>query len=190
MTSDTMVGYVTGTFKNLASFVIDFFLTLMILFYLLRDGEGYYHAFRNMTPLHEDDKRAVFESLRITLSSVMRGLLVTALIQAVLIGIGMAATGVPYWAFLSLATAAVGLFPLGGTALVWVPATLYLAYADGWVRALILLGWCAVSVALIDNLIKPQLTGRGTGLPTLALFLGIAGGLEASVSPDCLSVPR
>ena len=50
MTSDTMVGYVTGTFKNLASFVIDFFLTLMILFYLLRDGEGYYHAFRNMTP--------------------------------------------------------------------------------------------------------------------------------------------
>lgn len=189
MTSDTMVGYVTGTFKNLASFVIDFFLTLMILFYLLRDGEGYYHAFRNMTPLHEDDKRAVFESLRITLSSVMRGLLVTALIQAVLIGIGMAATGVPYWAFLSLATAAVGLFPLGGTALVWVPATLYLAYADGWVRALILLGWCAVSVALIDNLIKPQLTGRGTGLPTLALFLGIAGGLEAYGVPGLFVGP-
>jgi predicted PurR-regulated permease PerM len=179
MTSDTMVGYVTGTFKNLAAFVIDFFLTLMILYYLLRDGEAYYHAFRQMTPLHEDDKHAVFESLRVTLSSVMRGLLVTSVLQALMIGVGMAVTGVPYWAFLSLATAAFGLFPIGGTALVWLPATAYLAYADGWIRALVLLSWCAVSVAVIDNLIKPQLTGRGTGLPTLAVFLGIAGGLEA-----------
>ncbi len=188
-TSDTMVGYVTGTFKNLASFVIDFFLMLMILFYLLRDGEGYYHALRNMTPLHEDDKHAVFESLRVTLSSVMRGLLVTSLLQAVMIGIGLAITGVPYWAFLSLATAVFGLFPIGGTAVVWVPATLYLAWASGWVRALILLGWCAVAVAVIDNLIKPQLTGRGTGLPTLALFLGIAGGLEAYGIPGLFAGP-
>lgn len=188
-TSDSMVGYVTGTFKNLASFVIDFGLALMILFYLLRDGESYYHAFRNMTPLHEDDKHAVFESLRVTLSSVMRGLLVTSLIQGVLIGAGLAATGVPYWAFLSLATAAVGLFPIGGTALIWIPAALYLAYARGWFWAIALLVWCAVAVAVIDNLIKPQLTGRGTGLPTLALFLGIAGGLEAYGVPGLFAGP-
>ncbi|HKD70064.1 MAG TPA: AI-2E family transporter [Candidatus Binataceae bacterium] len=189
LTSDTMVGYVTGTFKNLFSFVIDFGLMLMILFYLLRDGESYYHSFRDMTPLHEDDKHAVFESLRVTLSSVMRGLLVTSLIQAVFIGIGLAFTGVPYWAFLSLATAAVGLFPIGGTALIWIPAALYLLYASGWVWALILLVWCAVAVAVIDNLIKPQLTGRGTGLPTLALFLGIAGGLEAYGIPGLFAGP-
>ena len=188
-TSDSMVGYVTGTFKNLLSFVIDFGLMLMILFYMLRDGESYYHALRDMTPLHEDDKRAVFESLRITLSSVMRGLLVASLIQAVMIGIGLVATGVPYWAFLSLATAAVGLFPIGGTALVWIPAALYLAYARGWVWAIALLVWCAVAVAIIDNLIKPQLTGRGTGLPTLALFLGIAGGLEAYGIPGLFAGP-
>jgi predicted PurR-regulated permease PerM len=189
ITSDSMMGYVTGTFKNLFSFVIDFFLMLMILFYLLRDGEGYYHALRDMTPLHEDDKHAVFESLRITLSSVMRGLLVASLIQGVLIGAGLAVTGVPYWAFLSLATAAVGLFPSGGTALVWIPAALYLAYARGWVWAIALLIWCALAVAVIDNLIKPQLTGRGTGLPTLALFLGIAGGLEAYGIPGLFAGP-
>jgi predicted PurR-regulated permease PerM len=186
---DTMVGYVTGTFKNLASFVIDFGLTLMILFYLLRDGESYYHALREMTPLHEDDKHAVFESLRVTLSSVMRGLLVTSLIQGVLIGVGLAVTGVPYWAFLSLATAAVGLLPIGGTALIWIPAALYLAYARGWMWAIALLVWSAVAVAVIDNLIKPKLTGRGTGLPTLALFLGIAGGLEAYGVPGLFAGP-
>ncbi len=101
----------------------------------------------------------------------------------------MAVTGVPYWAFLSLATAAFGLFPIrrngpglgAGNALPGV--------CRGWVRALILLGWCAVAVAVIDNLIKPQLTGRGTGLPTLALFLGIAGGLEAYGVPGLFAGP-
>jgi predicted PurR-regulated permease PerM len=189
VTSDSMVSYVTGTFKNLASFVVDFGLALMILFYLLRDGESYYHAFRNMTPLHEDDKHAVFESLRVTLSSVMRGLLVTSLIQAVMIGAGLAFTGVPYWAFLSLATAAAGLFPIGGTALIWVPAALYLLYASGWVWAVVLVIWCLVAVGVIDNLIKPKLTGRGTGLPTLALFLGIAGGLEVYGVPGLFAGP-
>jgi predicted PurR-regulated permease PerM len=189
MSSDSMVGYVTGTFKKLLSFIVDFALMLMILFYLLRDGEGYYHALRDMTPLHEDDKHAVFESLRMTLSSVMRGLLVTALIQAVLIGAGLAVTGVPYWAFLSLATAAAGLFPFGGTALIWVPAALYLLYARGWFWMTVLLAWSLVVVTVIDNFIKPQLTGRGTGLPTLALFLGIAGGLEAYGVPGLFAGP-
>jgi predicted PurR-regulated permease PerM len=186
---DTLVGYVTGTFKNLLTVVIDFGLMLMILFYLLRDGESYYHAFRDMTPLHEDDKHAVFESLRVTLSSVMRGLLVTSLIQGVAIGAGLAITGVPYWAFLSVATAAVGLLPIGGTALIWIPATAYLAYTAGYAWAAALAGWCLIVVAVIDNLIKPQLTGRGTGLPTLALFLGIAGGLEAYGVPGLFAGP-
>jgi predicted PurR-regulated permease PerM len=189
LTSNSMVGYVTGTFKNLLAFVVDFALMLMILFYLLRDGESYFHALRDMTPLHEDDKHALFESLRMTLSSVMRGLLVTSLIQAVLIGAALAFTGVPYWAFLSLATAAAGLFPFGGTALVWVPAALYLLYARGWVWTTVLLVWSLIVVTVIDNFIKPQLTGRGTGLPTLALFLGIAGGLEAYGVPGLFAGP-
>ena len=189
ITSDTLVTYVTGIFKNLAAFVVDFGLMLLILFYLLRDGEGYYHAIRNMTPLHEDDKRAVFDTLRVTLSSVMRGLMLTALLQAALIGLGLFATGVPYWAFLSMATAAFGLFPFGGTALVWVPACVYLAYASGWGHAAILLAWSLAAVAVIDNLIKPKLMGRGTGLPTLALFLGIAGGLEAYGAPGLFAGP-
>ena len=107
-----------------------------------------------------------------------------------MIGIGLAATGVPYWAFLSLATAAFGLFPDWRNGPGLGPGYALPGVGHGWVRALILLGWCAVSVAVIDNLIKPQLTGRGTGLPTLALFLGIAGGLRPTASPGCLPVPR
>jgi predicted PurR-regulated permease PerM len=187
--SNTLVAYVTGIFKNMLEFCVDFALMLLILFYMLRDGEDYYHALRNLTPLHEDDKRSLFETLRMTLSSVMRGLMLTSLLQGVVIGLGLFLSGVPYWVFLSILTAVTGLLPLGGTAIVWAPASLYLGYETGWAHAIFLVGWSVVALAVIDNLIKPQLMGRGSGLPTLALFLGIAGGLEAYGAPGIFAGP-
>jgi hypothetical protein len=62
-------------------------------------GRGY-----GLTPLHVEDKRAIFETLRTTLSSVMHGLMLAALAQGLLIGVGYLVCGVPYWAFLALVT--------------------------------------------------------------------------------------
>src|ERR1700730_13344431 len=131
-TSEYLVKNLTSAAKNIVSVVIDFGIVLMIFFYLLRDGEGYYNSLRELTPLHEDDKAVVYDTLVSTLSAVMRGLLLTALIQGVAIGIGLLATGVPYWAFLALVSAACGLLPIGGTAIVWAPAVLYLGYFSSW----------------------------------------------------------
>jgi predicted PurR-regulated permease PerM len=179
LTSEYMVSHVTAAARNVLSFIWDFFIIIFTLFYLLRDGESYYEAIRNLTPLHEEDKHAIFETLRTTLSSVMRGLMVTAALQAILIGIGLYVFNVPYSAFLSILAAVFGIFPLGGTAWVWVPAAAYLAYASGWSAAIGLVIWSAVAVAVIDNFIKPWAMRHGTELPTIALFFGIAGGLYA-----------
>ncbi len=178
ITSDYMAAHVAGMARNLATVISDFGITLLTLFYLLRDGEWYYEQTRNLTPLHEDDKHAVFETLRGTLSSVMRGLMLTAVSQGALIGLGFLLFSVPYWAFLAVLTAASSLFPFGG-ALIWVPAAAYLLYAFGWGPAIGLLIWAAVADAVTNNFIKPWAMRHGTGLPTLALFFGIAGGFYA-----------
>jgi predicted PurR-regulated permease PerM len=178
-TSEFLIKNLTGVAKNVVTAVIDFSIVLMVFFYLLRDGEDYYRNLRELTPLHEDDKAVVFDTLTSTLSAVMRGLLLTALIQGFAIGIGLLFTGVPYWAFLAVLSAACGLLPFGGTAIVWGPAVLYLGYFSGWTTAIVLGVWCLIWIALIDNLIKPLAMRHGTGLPTIALFFGIAGGLEA-----------
>ena len=178
-TSNLLLADVTGIARNVASFVIHFGVMLFTLFYVMRDGETYYERLRDLTPLHEDDKSEIFESLRLTLSSVMRGLLLTALLQGAVAGLMYAVLGVPYWTFLAIVTAACGLLPFGGTALIWVPVSLYLLYAYGWGHALVMLVWGTLVVAVIDNFVKPLAMGRGSGLPTWALFFGIAGGLEA-----------
>jgi predicted PurR-regulated permease PerM len=179
ITSNYVAHNATQAAKNVFGFIFDFGIALLAFFYMLRDGEYYYHALRDLTPLHDDDKKAIFDTLRTTLSSVMRGLMLTAVLQGVSIGIGMLIFGVPYWLFLAIASAAAGLMPVGGTAIVWIPAMLYLGFAVSWSAAVGLLIWCAVALAVIDNFIKPLAMRHGTGLPTIALFLGILGGLEA-----------
>jgi predicted PurR-regulated permease PerM len=179
ITSNYVAANATHAAKNILGFVVDFGIALLAFFYLLRDGDYYYKSLRDLTPLHEDDKKAIFDTLRTTLSSVMRGLMLTAVLQGVSIGIGMLIFGVPYWLFLALASAAAGLMPIGGTALVWIPAMIYLGFAASWSAAVGLLIWCSVALAVIDNFIKPLAMKHGTGLPTIALFLGILGGLEA-----------
>jgi predicted PurR-regulated permease PerM len=165
--------------SNLAGFLLHFGIALLTFFYLLRDGESYFEGLRALTPMHEQDKAAVFDTLRATLSSVMRGLMLTAMLDGVTIGLGYLVCGVPYWAFLALLTAAGGLLPFGGTAVVWVPVAIYLAVTSSWMSAIGLVVWSTIALAIIDNFIKPLAMRHGTGLPTLALFFGLAGGIEA-----------
>ncbi len=177
--SDYAIEHGSAVASNLAVFILHFAIALLTFFYLLRDGESYYEALRALTPLHERDKAAIFDTLRLTLSAVMRGMMLTAMLDGLTIGLGYLVCGVPYGAFLAILTAAAGLLPFGGTALVWVPVTIYLAYASTWTSAIVLAAWSTVAITIIDNFIKPLTMRHGTGLPTLALFFGLAGGIEA-----------
>jgi len=178
-TSNYAVVHVGTVASNIASFVFHFAIALITFFYLLRDGETYYEGLRELTPLHEEDKAAIFETLRLTLSSVMRGLMLTALLDGIALGVGYLVLGVPYWALLALATAACGLLPMGGTAVVWVPVAIYLAFEAGWGAAIAIIAWATVTLIITDNFIKPAAMRHGTNLPTLMLFFGLAGGIEA-----------
>ncbi len=179
LASDFAVKNLAGVARNAVRFVVDLGIALLVFFYALRDGDTYAATLRALTPLHEEDTAAVFESLRATLSAVMRGLILSAVLQGATVGLGLLATGVPYWAFLATLAMVCGLLPVGGTALVWLPAAGWLAWTAGWAVALALAAWCTLAVVVIDNVVKPLAMGRGSGLPTVALFFGIAGGLVA-----------
>lgn len=175
-------GYVTANVatlaRNLVSFVIDLAIMLFSFFYLLRDGEEYFEFVRSLTPLADEDKAMVFETLRSMLSSTVRGLLLTALLEGSLLGLGYLVTGVSNWLLLGAASAAAGLLPIAGTAVIWVPAAIYLWITAGWGWAVGLLVWGTIVVGVIDNLLKPITIGQGSDLPAIALFFGITGGLE------------
>ena len=66
-----------------------------------------------------------------------------------------------------------------GTALVWIPAVIYL-FAVGYTGAAIALGvWCAVLVGSVDNVLRPRLVGRDTQMSDLLVLLSTLGGIIA-----------
>lgn len=108
---------------------------------------------------------------------VALGVVVTALVQALLGGLGLLIAGVPFVAILTalmfmLAVAQIGAVPVLAAAIVW----LYWIDAFAWGTFLLVV---AVVVGTLDNILRPILIKKGADLPLLLIFAGVIGGLIA-----------
>jgi predicted PurR-regulated permease PerM len=62
--------------------------------------------------------------------------------------------------------------------LVLIPAVVYVFAVSTTTKAIFFLIWCVI-VALVDNVLKPLLLGRGVAVPIVVVFLGAIGGFVA-----------
>ena len=107
--------------------------------------------------------------------SVALGVIVTALIQALLAGVGLWFCGVPHPGLLTaiafiLGIAQLGPLPVLAPSVAW----LYWTGSSGWATALLI--W-SLPVAALDNVVRPILIRRGVQLPLLLIIAGVIGGL-------------
>ncbi len=109
--------------------------------------------------------------------SVALGVVVTALVQAALCGIGLAAAGVPLAALLGAIAFVLCIAQLG-PGLVLAPAMVWLYWQGAAGAATALLLWTLVVVSL-DNILRPILMTKGADLPMLLMLTGVMGGLLA-----------
>lgn len=168
-----------GLALNFFRFVIDFLVMILLLFFFFRDGETLYSRFRGFLPMEVEHQDAIFGRLYETISAVVQGMTATAVAQAVLAFLAFWALGLPFALLLGFATAFASFVPLGGATLVWAPCVIYLAATGSWVKALVMLAWGAGVISVVDNVLKPWIIGDRTKIPTLFLFLGILGGIQA-----------
>jgi predicted PurR-regulated permease PerM len=108
---------------------------------------------------------------------VALGVVVTALVQSVLGGIGLAIAGVPFAGVLTAIMFALCIAQVGPI-LVLLAATAWAYFSLGVGWGIFLLVWSLV-VGLMDNFLRPMLIRRGADLPLLLIFAGVVGGLVA-----------
>jgi len=113
-----------------------------------------------------------------TVKGVVYGVLGTAFIQAVLAGIGLWIAGVPGAAILGFVTFFLSVIPVGPP-LVWIPAALWLYHAGSTGWAIFLVVWGVGVVSMADNIVKPLLISKGTGMPLIWIMMGVLGGAMA-----------
>jgi len=176
--SGFLVSRAPAAAANLLRVLVDFLLTIFALFFFFRDGARMAAALRDLLPMEPEHKDAVLGQLYNTLSAVVQGTLATAIVQGFLAGLGMWARGVPLEVMLGCATALFSLLPAGGP-IAWLPAVAYLLIQARYLHAVLLFLWGAAVVSSADNVLRPVIIGGRTEIPTVFLFFGILGGLQA-----------
>ncbi|MDH4130378.1 MAG: AI-2E family transporter YdiK [Gemmatimonadota bacterium] len=107
--------------------------------------------------------------------SVALGIVITAVLQSLAGGIGLAVTGVPLAGVLTATMLILGIAQLGA-APVLIPAVIWQFVNGRTTPGIVLLIWSVV-VTLMDNFIRPVLIRRGVDLPLLLILAGVIGGL-------------
>ena len=74
--------------------------------------------------------------------------------------------------------AVLALLPVGGAAIVWVSAVIFLVATSQWDGAIFMFIW-GTGVSVSDNLLRPLLISRHAPVSTLAVFVGVIGGISA-----------
>jgi predicted PurR-regulated permease PerM len=109
--------------------------------------------------------------------SVALGVVVTALVQAVLSGIGMAVSGVPSAALLTAMIFVLCLCQVGPVPIL-IPAIAWLYWRSGVLSGTVLLVF-ALFILPLDNFLRPMLIRKGADIPFVLVFIGVIGGLVA-----------
>ncbi|MBK9140168.1 MAG: AI-2E family transporter [Verrucomicrobia bacterium] len=153
-------------------------LSILVAFFLFRDGGKAAERLGSaVTRIAGDRGVHLLTVAGNTVRGVVYGILGTALVQAVLAGVGFFIAGVPGAGVLALLTFFLSVVPVGPP-LVWLPAVLWLFSqgATGW--GIFMLIW-GVGVSSVDNFVKPWLISQGSALPFLLIFFGVIGGALA-----------
>jgi predicted PurR-regulated permease PerM len=159
--------------------IVGFGLMMFLLYFFLRDGAAMLRTGEQLIPMPADRTTRLAEYLSSVTRAVVFGTGLTALIQGALVGIAFALVGLPAPLVFGAVAVLFAMLPVGGTALVWVPAAGILALQNRWGAATFVLVWGALLVGTIDNLLRPLLISGRARVSTLTVFIGVLGGVAA-----------
>lgn len=154
--------------------VLEFILSILVAGVLLARASGGATVTHSLANRLFGSRGPEFEELAgATIRSVTNGIIGVAVIQAVLAGIGFLVAGLPgagLWTLVFLFTSVI---QIGGVVL--FAAIIYMFVIASATKAVLFLVWCVV-VALMEQVLKPLLLGRGVAVPMVVIFLGAIGG--------------
>ncbi len=152
-------------------------LSVILLFFLLRNGAHLAEMAYQNIPIHSQLKRQIGKRMLAVFDAVVKGNLLIAIAQGVVLGALFALFNLPTPILYGTTGMFFGLIPVLGTNVLWVPAAIYL-YLHGSTGPAILFGALSFSSYLIlENIAKPLLMDKELDLHPMALLLALLGGL-------------
>ncbi|HEX4619870.1 MAG TPA: AI-2E family transporter [Steroidobacteraceae bacterium] len=174
--SREQIGHLIGGVSRNAAKLL---LTVVSLFFVYRDGPRVAAQLaraleRVLGPRVHNYLTAIGQ----TVKAVVYGLVLAALVQGVLVGLGYWVAGVGAPVFLAALTTVCGLIPFAAPT-IWACATAWLLLEGNTVAGIGLLVWGSIVMGWTDHIVRPFLISREAQIPFLVVLFGVLGGLAA-----------
>jgi predicted PurR-regulated permease PerM len=160
-----------------ALFFFHLFVMLYAMFFFVIYGRTILDRIMYYAPMPTEQQQRMIDKFVSVSRATIKGTLVIGIVQGGLAGLAFAAVGIEGAAFWGTIMFFLSIVPAVGTALIWVPAVIWLVATGHIVSGIALTAWCVIVVGLADNFLRPYLVGRDTQMPDLLVLVGTLGGL-------------
>jgi predicted PurR-regulated permease PerM len=152
---------------------------VLTVFFFYRDGESLLAQLRQVLARFLGARAdGYLQAVGATTRAVVYGIVLTALAQGAMAGLGYWGAGLDAPVLLAMLTVLVAMVPFG-TPFVWGSIGLWLLLTDQVAAGVGLLLWGALVVSWVDNLVRPMVISSAARIPFLLVMFGVLGGLAA-----------
>ena len=156
---------------------LNLFVMIYAMFFFLKDGKKIMRVILNYVPMNDTDKRRLVRQLTFIPRASVKGTLLIGIIQGAFDGVAFWLAGLEGSAFWATLMAILSVLPAVGAPVVWIPASLYLVLSGRVAAGLVLAGWCATVLAIVEYVVRPIVVATDIKMPDLLVLISTLGGL-------------
>ncbi len=175
--SQYIATWAIGVGGSVLNIIIQFTLVIYLLYFFLVDGWKIQRILVHTIPMGNKRERALFERFAMVARATLKGTLIVAFVQGGIGGILFAVLGIPAALLWAVAMMLLALLPVGGSAIVWVPAAIIMFIQGHVASGIIIVVVGSLIIGLVDNLLRPLLVGRDTHMPDWVVLISTLGGI-------------
>jgi predicted PurR-regulated permease PerM len=164
--------------SNALAFLVNFFLMLIITYFLLNDGHKLVSFITDLSPLPGDQDEKLIQKFKDIAHAVLIVNGFSGLIQGTLGGVVFALFGLKSPILWGVVMGLLAFLPILGIGAVFIPAAIYLYFKGRIVAGIFFIAFYIILSSIIEYFLKPRLVGNRVKMHTLLVFLSIIGGLK------------
>ena len=164
--------------SNMLAFVINFFLMLLVIYYLLIDGPRLISFIMDLSPLPDNQDEILLDKFNDMAGAILIGNGICGLIQGVMGGLVFSIFGLQSPFLWGVIMGLLAFLPIIGIGIVFVPAAIYLFLKGRIAASIFFIIFYVVLSGGVEYLFKPRIVGQRVKMHTLLVFMAIIGGLK------------
>ena len=175
--ASTIFSYFICLLQSLPSLLLNLAVVLFVFFFSLRDQESLREFVSGISPFRKDKETILVTRFKDITSSIIYGYIIVGILQGLALGLGLLIFGVNNSLTLTILGIFASMLPMIGPWFIWIPVTIGMLISGNVGMATIFAVYCIFFVSTIDNILRPYIVSRRTGVSSVVVLVGMIGGL-------------